>query len=210
MKLVCDGLDLADAVLKVIKATATKTTNPILEGIKLVAENECLRLSATDLELMIETTIKADVKMEGTVVVPGKFFSEYVRKLTNEQITLETNENNQLNINDIKRLIRDNRKNIDYKIRDSESKTLLMYAVFNGDTEIINDIAKYGNQLNEIDNDGRTALHWAVYYNKYDAVVALIELGAKDYIKDNYSLTPIDIAQYEGYEEIYKYLSSLQ
>ena len=28
MKLICDGLDLADAVLKVIKATATKTTNP--------------------------------------------------------------------------------------------------------------------------------------------------------------------------------------
>ena len=119
------------------------------------------------------------------------------------------NENNQLNINDIKRLIRDNRKNIDYRIRDADSKTLLMYAVFNGDTEIIKDIAKYGNQLNEIDNDGRTALHWAVYYNKYDAVVALIELGAKDYIKDNYSLTPIDIAQYEGYEDIYKYLSNL-
>ena len=98
MKLVCDGLDLADAVLKVIKATATKTTNPILEGIKLVAENESLRLSATDLELMIETTIKADVKLEGMVVVPGKFFSEYVRKLTNEQITLETNENNQLKL----------------------------------------------------------------------------------------------------------------
>lgn len=119
------------------------------------------------------------------------------------------NENNQLNINDIKRLIRDNRKNIDYRIRDADSKTLLMYAVFNGDTEIIKDIAKYGNQLNEIDNDGRTALHWAVYYNKYDAVVALIELGAKDYIKDNYSLTPIDIAQYEGYENIYEYLSNL-
>lgn len=119
------------------------------------------------------------------------------------------NENGKLSINDIKKLIRDNRKNIDYKIRDSSSKTLLMYAVFNGDTEIIKDIYEYGNQLNEIDNDGRTALHWAVYYNKYNAVVALIELGAKDYIKDNYSLMPIDIAQYEGYEDIYRYLSNL-
>ena len=98
MKLICDGLDLADAVLKVIKATATKTTNPILEGIKLVAEGECLKLSATDLELMIETTITADVKIEGVVVVPGKFFSEYVRKLTNEQITIESCENNQLKL----------------------------------------------------------------------------------------------------------------
>ncbi|MEI0516471.1 ankyrin repeat domain-containing protein [Brachyspira murdochii] len=119
------------------------------------------------------------------------------------------NENNNLSINDIKRLIRDNRKNIDYKIRDSESKTLLMYAVFNGNIEIIKDISKYGILLDETDNNGRTALHWAVYYNKYDAVVTLIELGAKDYIKDDYSLTPIDIAQYEGYEEIYNYLSSL-
>lgn len=119
------------------------------------------------------------------------------------------NENKQLKLNDIKRLIRDNRKNIDYRIRDSESKTLLMYAVFNGDTEIIKDIAKYGNQLDEVDNNGRTALHWAVYYNQYDAVVTLIKLGAKDYIKDNYSLKPIDIAQYEGYEKIYEYLSNL-
>ena len=119
------------------------------------------------------------------------------------------NENKQLKLNDIKRLVRDNRKNIDYRIRDSESKTLLMYAVFLGNTEIIEDIAKYGNLLDEVDNNGRTALHWAVYYNQYDAVVTLIKLGAKDYIKDNYSLTPIDIARYEGYEDIYEYLSNL-
>ena len=40
MKVICDGLDLADAVLQVIKATATRTTNTILEGIELVAEND--------------------------------------------------------------------------------------------------------------------------------------------------------------------------
>ena len=93
MKLICDGLALADATLKVIKAIATKTTNPSLEGIKLVAENDKLKLCATDLELMIEKTIKADVKIEGTIVVPGKFFSEYVRKLSFEQISLEKIEN---------------------------------------------------------------------------------------------------------------------
>ena len=40
MKLVCEGLDLSDAVLKVIKATATRTTNPILEGIKIKAKED--------------------------------------------------------------------------------------------------------------------------------------------------------------------------
>lgn len=118
------------------------------------------------------------------------------------------NEDNKLSVNDIKKLIRNNRDIIDYKIRDPDNKTLLMYAVFNGDSEIIKDISKYGKLLDEIDNNGRTALHWAVYYNKYDAVVALIELGAKDYLKDNYSVSPIDIAQYEGYEDIYEYLSN--
>ena len=98
MKLVCDGLDLSDAVLKVSKGTSNKTTNPILEGIKLVAEDNCLTLSATDLELSIEKKIKADVKIEGETVVPGRFFSEYIKKLTNEQIELNLNDKNQMSI----------------------------------------------------------------------------------------------------------------
>ena len=98
MKLICDGLDLSEAVLTVSKAASTKTTNPILEGIKLVAEDNCLTLIATDLEIAIEKRIKADVKIEGETVVPGRFFSEYIKKLTNEQIELTLNDKNQLSI----------------------------------------------------------------------------------------------------------------
>ena len=89
MQLICDGLDLSDAVLKVSKAVATKTTNPILEGIKLVAFEDTLTLSATDLEISIEKKIKADIKIEGTTIVPGKFFTEFIKKLSNEKIELE-------------------------------------------------------------------------------------------------------------------------
>lgn len=94
----CDGLDLSEAVNKVLKATSTKTTAPILEGIKLSAHNDCLVLSATDLELSIQKTIKAEVVSEGETVVPGKLFCEYLRKLVNEQISFELNEKNQLKI----------------------------------------------------------------------------------------------------------------
>ena len=80
MKVVCDGLDLSIATAQVIKAISNKTTNPVLEGIKLTAENDTLKLSATDLELAIEKTIRADVKLEGEAVVPGKFFSEFIKK----------------------------------------------------------------------------------------------------------------------------------
>lgn len=98
MQVVCDGLDLCEAVLKVSKAIGTRTTNPILEGIKLTAEDDTLTLSATDLELAIEKRIKAEVKEEGETVVPGKFFSEFIKKLTNEKIELILNEKNMLKI----------------------------------------------------------------------------------------------------------------
>lgn len=98
MKLVCEGLDLSEAVMKVIKGTSTKTTNPILEGIKLTAENDSLVLSATDLELAIIKNIKAEVFLDGETVVPGRFFSEFIKKLTNEQIELNLDESNRLTI----------------------------------------------------------------------------------------------------------------
>lgn len=95
----CDGLDLSEAIARVIKATSTKTTSPILEGIKLRTVGNSLILTATDCEISIQKTIKADVKSEGQAVVPGKLFGEYLRKLTNEQITCVLNEKNQLKVN---------------------------------------------------------------------------------------------------------------
>lgn len=94
----CDGLDLSEAVNKVLKAVSTKTISPILEGIKISAYGDSVILSGTDLELSITKTIKAEVIDEGQTVVPGKLFGEYLRKLTNEQISLELNERNQLRI----------------------------------------------------------------------------------------------------------------
>lgn len=98
MRAYCEGIELSNAVMTVIKATSTKTTNPILEGIKLKAEGEYLTLSATDGELAIEKKIPADIKIEGEVVVPGKLFGEFVKKLNNEQIQLLLDEHNQLKI----------------------------------------------------------------------------------------------------------------
>jgi len=98
MKLILGGNDLADAVSKVFKAVPAKTTNPILEGIKLKAHKGCLTLTATDTELSIEKTISADIKIEGEIVVPGRFFSEFVKKLNREQIELSLDQNNRIKI----------------------------------------------------------------------------------------------------------------
>lgn len=90
MKLICQGIDLSDAILKVVKACATKTTSPVLECIKLSAVNDTLTLTATDGEIAIVKMIKADIYEEGDICVPGKTFSDFIKKLEGEEITLTT------------------------------------------------------------------------------------------------------------------------
>ena len=98
MKFRCDGLELSEAINTVSKAISNKTTSAILEGIKMVCKEDKLILSATDLEMSIEKTIRAEVSTAGETVVPGRLFGEYIKKLTNEQIDCELNEKNQLHI----------------------------------------------------------------------------------------------------------------
>ena len=98
MKLICDGLDLSDAVLKVSKALPAKTPNPVLEGIKIKAEGDRLIVTATDTELTITKSIKADVLMEGEAVVVGRYFMDFVKKLEKEQVELSRLYDGQLQI----------------------------------------------------------------------------------------------------------------
>ncbi len=90
MKFVCDGSTLAEAVMKVSKACAVRTTAPVMECIKLEAYGEELTLLATDGELAISKAIKAEIFEEGAVCVPGKLFSDYIGKLAEEEVALST------------------------------------------------------------------------------------------------------------------------
>ncbi len=96
MKVICQGLDLSEAVIKVSRALPNKSVAPALEGIKLAAKEDNLIISATDTDLSIQIIINADVLREGEALVPGKLFTEYIRKLTNEQIELTLNERKQM------------------------------------------------------------------------------------------------------------------
>lgn len=82
MKFIANSEELSNALGIVSKALSVKPNIPILEGIRISAEGDTVTFSATDLELFIETKIKATVKIEGEVVVIGKFFNEFARKLT--------------------------------------------------------------------------------------------------------------------------------
>ena len=95
MKIGIYGYDLAEAVNKVAKAVATKATQPVLEGIKFKAKNDELTLTATDLEMSIETTVACDVLEEGECVV-GKLIAEWVAKLETNSMVEITEEKNRL------------------------------------------------------------------------------------------------------------------
>jgi len=84
MKFIVSGIEISNACSKVSKALSTKTTNPILEGIKLSCKGDDLTLIATDAEITIEKTIAVQTLLEGEVLVPGKIFTDFVKKLENE------------------------------------------------------------------------------------------------------------------------------
>ena len=92
MKFVCDGMILSDAALTVSKACAVKTITPILECIRLRAENDGLTLTAYDGEISIEKKIAAEVLEEGELCVNGKTFADFVCKISSFEVVIASDE----------------------------------------------------------------------------------------------------------------------
>ncbi len=92
MKFTCDRLQLAEAVNNVQRAVSSKTTVPALEGVLLKTDHQKLTLCGYDLELCIITSIDASIIQEGASVLKAKLFSEILRKLPENTITIEINE----------------------------------------------------------------------------------------------------------------------
>jgi DNA polymerase-3 subunit beta len=93
MKFVCDGMILSDAALTVSKACAVKTITPILECIRLRAENDGLILTAYDGEISIEKKISAEVIEEGELCVNGKTFADFVGKISSFEVVIASDDN---------------------------------------------------------------------------------------------------------------------
>ncbi len=90
MKFVCNGLTLSEAVLKVSKACAVRTTAPIMECILVSAHAEEVTLLATDGEISIRKTVKADVLEEGDICIPGKLLADFLGKLVEEEVMISS------------------------------------------------------------------------------------------------------------------------
>ena len=94
MRITCARQALVDAVNNVQRGVASKSALPALEGILMKANGTSLFLAGYDMELGITTTIEADVEEAGELVLTAKLFSEIIRKLPEEEITITSNERN--------------------------------------------------------------------------------------------------------------------
>ncbi|MDT0893327.1 DNA polymerase III subunit beta [Staphylococcus pseudintermedius] len=83
-----------------LKAISPRATLPILTGIKIDATNEGIVLTGSDSEISIEITIPNQVDGQeiinvvepGSVVLPGRFFVDIIKKLPGKEVKLSTNE----------------------------------------------------------------------------------------------------------------------
>ena len=93
MKIICTKSNLVKGVNIVSKAVPSKTTMPILECILIDATTDIIKLTANDMELGIDTIIEGDIIQKGVIAIDAKIFSEIVRKLPDNEITIESDSN---------------------------------------------------------------------------------------------------------------------
>ena len=97
MKILCEKEKIFKALNSVTKAVAIRTTMPILEGIQIQTNDNCVKLTCYDLELGIEYIIDdCNVKEQGATVVNAIMFNDIIRKLPDTEIKIELNDDNLL------------------------------------------------------------------------------------------------------------------
>jgi DNA polymerase-3 subunit beta len=73
----------------VSRGVSARSTIQLLGGILLQAGSEAIKLSATDMEISIQTSAPAEIEEEGRVVIPARIFNDIVRSLPAGRFSLE-------------------------------------------------------------------------------------------------------------------------
>lgn len=92
MKITCPKAELLKSVNIVMKAVPSKTTMTILECILIDASTNEIKFTANDMELGIETKVTGMVLEKGIIALDAKLFSEIIRKLPDNDVTISSDE----------------------------------------------------------------------------------------------------------------------
>ncbi len=90
MKFTITREQLQDGLTAVAAAVPTKTTLPVLANILLEVNKDGLRLSGTDLDIAVGTTVPAAVDQDGAITLPARKLVELVRELPSAGIRVTT------------------------------------------------------------------------------------------------------------------------
>lgn len=93
MKIICTRSNLLKGVNIVSKAVPSKTTLPILECILIDATTNIIKFTANDMELGIETVVEGEIAERGIIAIDAKMFFDIVRKLPDNEVIIDTNDN---------------------------------------------------------------------------------------------------------------------
>ena len=88
MRAVCNTDVFGRKLALASRGVSARSTIQLLGGILLEAQGEAVRLSATDMELSIQTSSPAEVEEEGRVVIPARIFNDVVRSLPRGELGL--------------------------------------------------------------------------------------------------------------------------
>ncbi|PKL93718.1 MAG: DNA polymerase III subunit beta, partial [Gemmatimonadetes bacterium HGW-Gemmatimonadetes-1] len=90
MKFTITREQLHEGLSAVAAAVPPKTTLPVLANILLEATKDGLKLSGTDLDIAVGTTVPASVDQEGAITLPARKLVELVRELPSAGIRFTT------------------------------------------------------------------------------------------------------------------------
>jgi DNA polymerase III subunit beta len=89
MRAVCNTQTFGKKLALVSRGVSARSTIQLLGGILLEAGEDSVRLSATDVEISVQTSSPAEVEEEGRVVIPARIFNDIVRSLPAGSFSLE-------------------------------------------------------------------------------------------------------------------------
>ena len=92
MQFICEAAKLIEGLQIATRALPSRTPNQVLEGILIETDMNDVILTCSDERMTIVTRFQAEVRKPGRGVVPGKLFSEVVRRLSEGEIDVNMNE----------------------------------------------------------------------------------------------------------------------
>lgn len=88
MRIRAERDDLADVLARAGRAVGTRSPLPILQGVLCEVEAGKLRVTGTDTEMTIRTTLDVEALEDGRTLIPAKLAADAVRKLPAGAVTM--------------------------------------------------------------------------------------------------------------------------